>query len=240
MLARVLALAFLACRACVGHGKRVHTSSERMEAPDAVQSLASLLVAFNNPGLLRQSQRRNADVQMMADFSPLTARRSVVKYDIDKPVPEEVTSRALEAAILAPNHFLSEPWRFYTCGPETKEKLRGLNEDKRKMAEGVPEMLVVTVASEHDLSEKLGLEDHAAVSASVQNFMLQLAADGLGSKWMTGALGAAPEAVLEAVGAPEGEKLMGVIWYGYPAKALEEAKAPPRKKGLEGVLTKLP
>ena len=34
-------------------------------------------------------------------------------------------------------HFLSEPWRFYTCGPETKAKLCGLNEDKRKAAEPV-------------------------------------------------------------------------------------------------------
>lgn len=163
-----------------------------------------------------------------------------MKYDASKPVPEEVTNRALEAAILAPNHFLSEPWRFYTCGDKTKEKLRGLNEDKRKMAEGVPEMLVVTIASEHDLSEKLGLEDHAAVSASIQNFMLSLAADGVGSKWMTGALGVAPEEVLAAIEAPAGEKLMGVIWYGFPAKDLSDTKAPPRKKGLEGVLKRLP
>ena len=48
----------------------------------------------------------------------LLARRSVVKYDTAKSVPEDVTQRALQAAILAPNHFLSEPWRFYTCGPE--------------------------------------------------------------------------------------------------------------------------
>ena len=51
------------------------------------------------------------------------------------------------AAILAPNHFLSEPWRFYLAGPETKAKLCGLNEEKRKAAEGVPEWLVVTCAS---------------------------------------------------------------------------------------------
>ena len=56
---------------------------------------------------------------------------------------------------------------------------------------------------------------------------------------MTGALGAAPEDVLAAVGAGEGERLMGAIWYGYPAKELaNDAKAPPRKKGIEGVLTK--
>ena len=95
--------------------------------------------------------------------------------------------------------------------------------------------------SEHDLSEKLGLEDHAACACAIQNFMLSLAEDGIGSKWMTGALGAAPEDVMAAVGAPAGEKLMGAIWYGYPAKDLaEDAKAPPRKKGLDGVLTACP
>ncbi|KAH8084546.1 hypothetical protein JL720_8049 [Aureococcus anophagefferens] len=57
-------------------------------------------------------------------------------------------------------------------------------------------------ASEHDLSEKLGLEDHAAVSCAIQNFMLARD-DGVGSKWMTGAL-AAPE-MATCVGAPDGE-----------------------------------
>ena len=71
--------------------------------------------------------------------------------------------------------------------------------------------------------------------------MLSLAEEGIGSKWMTGALGAAPEDVMAAVGAPAGEKLMGAIWYGYPSKALSEtATAPRRKKGLAGVLTECP
>jgi len=190
-----------------------------------------------NSGTLRAETYRASPVSM-SDM--LVSRRSITKFDVAKPVPQEVTDRALNAAILAPNHFLSEPWRFYSCGPETKEKLRNLNEAKKKAADGVPEMLVVTVASEHDLSEKLGLEDHAAVAAATQNFMLSLTADGVGSKWMTGALGAPPEDVLAAVGAPDGEKLMGVIWYGYPQKPLADAKTPPRKKGLDGVLKRLP
>ena len=146
-------------------------------------------------------------------FSPLVLRRSVVKYDKSKEVPSEVVDKALEAAVLAPNHFLSEPWRFYTAGPETKAKLCGLNEDKRAMFEGVPEWLIVTLCSEHEEGSKLYLEDHAAVACATQNFMLSLADDGLGSKWMTGALGAAPEDVLAAVGADAStEKLMGAIW----------------------------
>ena len=94
-------------------------------------------------------------LQSAVGLNPLLARRSVVRYE-NKPVPSDVTRRALEAAVLAPNHFLSEPWRFYTCGAETKATLCGLNEDKRKAAEAVPEWLVVTCASEHALDEKLG------------------------------------------------------------------------------------
>ena len=48
-------------------------------------------------------------------LNALKARRSVVKYS-DKAVPASATMKALEAAIQAPNHFLSEPWRFYTAG----------------------------------------------------------------------------------------------------------------------------
>ena len=101
-------------------------------------SIAALLVVRATAlfGMFGRSTALNA----------LKARRSVVKYS-DKAVPASATTRALEAAIQAPNHFLSEPWRFYTAGPETKAKLCGLNEEKRKAAEGVPEWLVVTCAS---------------------------------------------------------------------------------------------
>ena len=163
------------------------------------------------------------------------------QYDSSREVPAESINRALNAAIMAPNHFLSEPWRFYSCGPETKANLCGLNEEKRAMAEGVPEMMIVSLKTEHEIDAKLGLEDHAAVACATQNFMLSLASEGIGSKWMTGALGAAPEDVLGAVDAGEGERLIGAIWFGYPAKELSnDGKAPPRKMGLDGVLTKCP
>lgn len=95
----------------------------------------------------------------------LLARRSVVKYDTAKEVPPEATDRALQAAIMAPNHFLSEPWRFYSCGPETKAKLCGLNEDKRTMAEGVPCWMIVTISSEHEVDAKLGAPRSAAATS---------------------------------------------------------------------------
>ena len=58
-------------------------------------------------------------------FNPATARRSVARFT-DAPVASAVVDAALEAAILAPNHFLSEPWRFYIPGEKTMKALNEL------------------------------------------------------------------------------------------------------------------
>ena len=136
--------------------------------------------------------------------------------------------------------------QFYLLGEQTRKAVVALNEKKADEFAKVPGWLVATVAaSEYDeqgrISTKKGLEDHAAVAAGLQNFMLSLAAEGVGSKWMTGALGIAPDAILDAVGADkEAERFMGVIWHGWPALPLSAASAPPRSKGVEGVLKRLP
>eukprot|EP00584_Thalassiosira_punctigera_P019391 CAMPEP_0172554434 /NCGR_PEP_ID=MMETSP1067-20121228/54535_1 /TAXON_ID=265564 ORGANISM="Thalassiosira punctigera, Strain Tpunct2005C2" /NCGR_SAMPLE_ID=MMETSP1067 /ASSEMBLY_ACC=CAM_ASM_000444 /LENGTH=195 /DNA_ID=CAMNT_0013342803 /DNA_START=22 /DNA_END=606 /DNA_ORIENTATION=- len=164
-------------------------------------------------------------------------RRSVAKFT-DEKVSEEAVAKAVEAALLAPNHFLSEPTRMYDLGPEAVEKLKALNEDKAKMFSGVPGWMLVTCKTEHldengGISAKLALEDHATVACAAQNFMQSLAEDGVGTKWMTGALGIDPTEILGVAGAsPEEEKMVGMIWYGTPAKPLSDAKAPPRKLGV--------
>mmetsp|Transcript_11968 Transcript_11968/g.12869 ORF Transcript_11968/g.12869 Transcript_11968/m.12869 type:complete len:212 (-) Transcript_11968:71-706(-) len=170
--------------------------------------------------------------------SGLPIRRSIAKFNTDEKVPEEVVTKAAEAALLAPNHFLSEPTRMYSLGPEAITKLKALNEDKAKLFDGVPGWMVFTIKTEHldddgNISAKLALEDHATVACATQNFMQSLAEDGIGSKWMTGALGMAPEDILTAIGAPDDERMVSVVWYGTPTKPLTEAKAPKRKLGVD-------
>lgn len=174
----------------------------------------------------------------------LPIRRSVAKYNTDEKVSEEAVTKACEAALMAPNHFLSEPTRMYDLGPDAVSKLKGLNEDKAKMFDGVPGWMVFTVKTEHlddngGISAKLALEDHATVACAVQNFMQSLAEDGVGTKWMTGALGIAPEDIMKTIGAPDDEKMMGVIWYGVPAKSIDELPVPKRKLSVDNVLTKV-
>eukprot|EP00579_Thalassiosira_antarctica_P006399 CAMPEP_0201886784 /NCGR_PEP_ID=MMETSP0902-20130614/23167_1 /ASSEMBLY_ACC=CAM_ASM_000551 /TAXON_ID=420261 /ORGANISM="Thalassiosira antarctica, Strain CCMP982" /LENGTH=180 /DNA_ID=CAMNT_0048416495 /DNA_START=131 /DNA_END=673 /DNA_ORIENTATION=+ len=180
----------------------------------------------------------------MSIASGLPIRRSVAKFTAD-PLPDGAVSAAVEAASMAPNHFLSAPTRMYNLGPETVNKLKALNEDKAKMFDTVPNWMLVTIKTEHldesgGISAKLALEDHAAVSCAIQNFMQSLAEDGVGSKWMTGALGLDPNDIVKAANVPEGELMVGMIWYGVPATPLAEAKAPKRKLGVDELLIELP
>jgi len=170
----------------------------------------------------------------------LLMRRSVKEYDT-RAIPEASVLRALNAAVLAPNHFLTEPWRFYRLGPEARKAVAALNPLKQETFSAVPGWMLVTVAASEyaadgSLSTKKGLEDHAAVACAIQNFMLSLTADGLGSKWMTGALGIAPDQLLVLVGAnATAERMMGMVWFGYPKEPLASMTVPARKLGVDGV-----
>ena len=176
-------------------------------------------------------------IKAAAGADVLASRRSVVKYRA--PAPAAAVRRALDAAILAPNHFLSEPWRFRLLGPETRDRVIALADaSKHDFFNAVPApWLMVTLVPKQDDSadekwHKLALEDHAACAAAVQNFMLSLASEGYGSKWMTGALGIPPASLLAEVGAGADEHFMGVVWMGVPAAGLRTMKAPTRKQGL--------
>jgi hypothetical protein len=83
--------------------------------------------------------------------STILTRRSIKKFKT-KPVPEAVVKQALQAATLAPNHFMTEPWRFRLCGPKTRETLLKLNPEKVPTLGGIPgqsraQVVVVAVVS---------------------------------------------------------------------------------------------
>merc|ERR1719162_1304683 len=98
-----------------------------MQSPRSLLSLAVLLAA----PLLSQAW------MSMSIASGLPIRRSVAKFTSD-PLPAGALTSAVEAASMAPNHFMSEPTRMYNLGPETVNKLKALNEDKAKMFDSVP------------------------------------------------------------------------------------------------------
>lgn len=169
-------------------------------------------------------------------LNPFLARRSIIKYNKEKVVSEQLIIDGIKAAILAPNHFLTEPWRFYICGDETINKIIDLNKEKEKQFRNIPNWMVVTMNTKSVPGTKLFLEDYAACSAAVQTFMLFMASNGVGSKWMTGALQINTSDISKIINSGE-EIFIGVIWFGYPEKELSDTARPPlRQSGLRNMI----
>ena len=183
----------------------------------------------------------------MDTHQTLTERRTIHRYT-DRRVPEEVLERGLHAAHHAPCHRLTFPWRFVLVGARTRGMLADLGVTLKQertplspeAAEAArtkllqPDRLVVAcqIACPDPFRAK---EDYAACSCAIQNLMLSLAADGVGSKWSSGALTRHPETYRICGVEPGGYEIIGFVWAGY-AQETPEVNRPP----LESVVTELP
>ena len=144
----------------------------------------------------------------------------------------------------APNHKQTEPWRFHLLGPRQIESVCKLNAamtaankgeaagtKKLKRWLSMPGWLVVTCLGSGDgasFDDRMGMgrEDYAACCCAVQNLCLALHADGIGTKWTSGAVNFDPR-FRECIGFPEDEYVVGTIWFGKAAGSLPPS---PRKK----------
>ena len=115
----------------------------------------------------------------------------------------EIT-QCLEAAIWAPNHKLTQPWRFWVVGKNNQQTLAIIYADNRasKNAEpdsenyrslykkalekfmAIPQVILVgQTLAEDDITIK---EDYAACACAIQNFQLMAWQQLIGVQWSTG------------------------------------------------------
>jgi nitroreductase len=169
----------------------------------------------------------------------LQQRRSVKRFT-DQPVTREEIELLLDAAVLAPNHRLTEPWRFYVLGPEARYAYGlALGERKaRKLADpdaahsmrtrvaeehgALPAMLVVAMTTSETPENRE--EDYAATMMAIENIALAAVELGLATAIRTGAVMADP-AARAAAGVAEGERIVACLNVGHPA----ELPAGPRR-----------
>lgn len=175
----------------------------------------------------------------------LTGRRTVDCFD-QTPVSDDVLRRAIECAIAAPNRSQSEPWSFIQVGSETVSKFAALRAAMEKdNGEAItsdwtkiPGWCVVTTKLSKDPEHEL--DDFKSTSCAVQNFMLSMWSEGIGSKWTSGPVQKTQEfADLCGVDTTK-EKVAGCVWYGFATGGLKNADPKRRKKGVDDVLTTLP
>ena len=186
------------------------------------------------------------ETQELREFARVLRGRRTIDQFIQTAVPKELVLDAIELATWAPNHYVSEPWRFILPGEETIKRIVDLNativaekkspehgEHKRRQWSEKPGWLIVT--SPYNDDEVREREDYAACSAAVQNFMLYLWKAGVGTKWTSGPI-TRDKRFFEIIGVDRyAEFVVGMIWYGYPKITPAQSR-----KGLHEVLQELP
>lgn len=145
-------------------------------------------------------------------------------------VDRAAIDRALEAAIRAPNHKLTNPWRFTHFGPKARAQIDALGiELKLKGRTPTPEMMerlrakfeypahLIAVSQILDDDDFRRREDYGAVACAIQHICLSLWAEDIGTKWGTGSV-TRHEKTYEILGIdPEVEEIVGFVWIGIPA-----------------------
>ena len=157
-------------------------------------------------------------------------RRSIKRFS-DRPMTRAQVERLLAAAVLAPNHRLTQPWRFYVLGPRARRAYgEALGERKAKQVAdpAVAAQVREKVASEHaalpvmiavamreDPNPEIREEDFGACMMAVDNLMLAALEEGLGTHIKTGGVMQDP-AARAAVGVAPDERIVAVVHLGVP------------------------
>ena len=168
-------------------------------------------------------------------FEAISTRRSIKAYT-DRAVTDDEIRRLLDAAVQAPNHRMTQPWRFYVMGPASRAAFgRALGHRKAKRVdeqEAKDAVIAKVEASHRDLPAMLAVsmtlddnpeireEDYAATYMAVQNFCLAAHAMGLGTHVKSGAIMDDP-AGRNAVGVDTAERIIATISLGEPAQMPE-------------------
>jgi nitroreductase len=158
-------------------------------------------------------------------YQAIMTRRSVPKTS--EPAPDRVTlQKLLDAAVRAPSHHLTQPWRFIVLtGPALKElgdvwakaaEREGKDGDSVRDKPLRAPVIITFVGRPHgDNPRVVEVEEYHAIGAAIQNILLAAHDMGFGAMIRTGPAAALPE-VLNYLGVEESEYVAGFIYIGVP------------------------
>lgn len=170
-------------------------------------------------------------------------RRISVRRFRSDPVPRETIATLLDCAVRAPNHKLTEPWRFAVltgaargrlaelrathrlkryADPGSDEARAGADKMRRETAETPAFIIVMCTLNADELTRE---EDYAAAMMATANLMIAAESLGLGTYLKTGGIMRDP-GVGALAGLQEGQRVVAIVSLGYPA----EESAPHRRR----------
>lgn len=157
----------------------------------------------------------------------LRSRRTHKAYD-PSPVPRETLEELFELARWAPNHHLTNPWRFRVLGPQALERLKAAaGPEAAAKLDRAPTLVAVSAVQCGD-DPLLDDEDALATACAVYALLLAAHARGLGGYWRTPAVLRTPGG-RAACGIPDGERVIGLVHLG----AAKGEKPPPERAPVE-------
>jgi nitroreductase len=131
------------------------------------------------------------------------------------PVERETLEELFELARWAPNHHMTNPWRFRVLGPLSLERLKEAEGDeiRARKLDRAPTLVAVTSVSAPDASEADRREDLMATACATYAVLLGATARGIASYWRTPGVLERGEG-REALGIEAGEQIVGLLHLG--------------------------
>jgi nitroreductase len=146
----------------------------------------------------------------------IRSRRTHKAFGPD-PVPRETLLELFELARWAPNHHLTDPWRFRVLGPAAHAALKAAAEDYKPGSGGkldrAPTLIAVSAKQTGDSEQDR--EDVLATAVAAYIVLLGAHARGLAGYWRTVPVMETP-AGRAALGLPEDELPIGLLHLGDP------------------------
>jgi nitroreductase len=186
------------------------------------RSLANVLLSHILLLYRRSRETGGKDRIEEALMDTIRNRRSIRKYTA-QPVPQELVTRLLEAAMSAPSAGNEQPWEFIVI--TDREVLQAITKvhPYSQMLKEAPLAVVVCGNLEREKYPGFWVED---CSAATENILLEAEDIGLGGVW----LGVYPhdervKGLAELLGLPSSVVPLSIVALGYPAE-----KKPPAER----------
>ena len=171
-------------------------------------------------------------------YEALYRRRMAWEFE-DRQVPRDVLSRMLETAVWAPNHRLTEPWRFFILerGSAAHANMAEMAHDfalqrsgNAQRAEATRDSLLKTpviiyMYSTPGRDDEGTRENYASVCCAAHNIALAGVAEGLAVTWETGGPTRHPD-LARTLGAEDDWALATMLSIGYPAEDPPSLRTP--------------
>ena len=152
-------------------------------------------------------------------------RKSIRKYDLTRPVSDELVTKLLDAARIAPSACNIQPWHFIVVRDNNvKEKLK--ESYGREWFYTAPVIIVGCVDTSVSWKRSFDKADYSQVDLTIafEHLLLAAANEGLGTCWV-GAFN--PVVAKKVLGVPENVNIVAMTPVGFPA---EEPQTKPRKE----------